>query len=90
MAHGCLRLVRQGHVCYRRSGLWVSKTFEESEKMRCEDCNKLFEIKGKIVHLPDTDAVIDVRLVTQESVGYYEFVGAIGHLYEELVKTFQV
>ena len=90
MAHGCLRLVRQGHVCYRRSGLWVSETFEESEKMSCEDCNKLFEIKGKIIHLPDSDGVIDIRLVTQEPIEHYQFVDSIRQVYEELVKTFQV
>ena len=72
-----------------RHGTRVSKTFEESEKMSCEDCNKLFEIKGKIVHLPDTDAVIDVRLVTQEPIEHYQFVDSIRQVYEELVKTFQ-
>ena len=57
--------------------------------MTCESCNKLFEIKGKIIHLPDTDAVMDVRLVTQEEMGYHEFVGAIGQLYRELVEAYQ-
>ena len=57
--------------------------------MTCDECGKLFEIKGKIIHLPDTDAVIDVRMATQESIGYHEFVGAIGQLYRELIKQYE-
>ena len=57
--------------------------------MTCDECGKLFVIDGKIIHLPDTDGVINVKLETQEPIGYHEFVGGIGQLYRELIEKFK-
>ena len=57
--------------------------------MSYEDLNTVYEIKSKILHLPDTDAVMDIRLVTQDPIEYYKFVGSINQVYEELTRKFQ-
>ena len=57
--------------------------------MSHEDLNTVYEIKSKILHLPDTDAVMDIRLVTQEPIEHYQFIGSIGQVYEELTRNFR-
>ena len=58
--------------------------------MTCDECQKMFVIERRQIHLPDTDGVIDVMLTTDEAIGYHQFVGAIEQLYKELAARFRV
>ena len=56
----------------------------------CEDCGRLFLIENRVIHLPDTDAVINITMTTAEPVRHQDFVAGIGQLYREETARYQV
>ena len=56
----------------------------------CEECGQEFIIRDRVIHLPDTDAVINITMTTAEPVRHQDFVAGIGQLYREETARYQV
>ena len=57
--------------------------------MTCDDCRRLFMVENRVIHLPDTDAVVSITMTTAEPIGHHQFIGGVEQFVREEMARYE-